>query len=347
MSRTFLFLTLLFVTSYCVEKNSNTVNQIIDELVELNKSVRKGPASIGKVIGEIRAAAHNSAKAFNAFYSRVQNNCNAGNKYLNSFEVKLKGDAVVAQNGLNRANARIVKNKAALVRLGLQLANAKKSLKNAHIRQRQEKANFRNHLLEAEAKMTAIRHIRNIVVDELLNGKAPASLLQISSNLSNKLQELKTLIEKDNDPIFSTVVSSLIEMVSEKNLNDQGILRKFLKSLSKLNKRLASWRTKAIKDHNNLLKLNKINNAAKLKTIRAYGRLIVQARAAIGGAKRAIGEYQNALGLVNRALKRKGTEARQWNDLCKDQARIANLFRGAYANITNKTKAVAQALLSK
>jgi hypothetical protein len=334
------------VTSYCVEKNSNTVNQIIDELVELNKSVRKGPASIGKVIGQIRASAHNSAKAFNAFYGKVQGNCQAGQKYLKSFATKLNGDFVIAKNGLNKARARIARNTKSMARLSKNLAGARASLAKAQARQAKEGRVFRGSLLEAEAKMTAIRHIRNIVVDELLNGKAPASLLQVNT-ISAKLQELKSMADKDNDPLFSTVVSSLIEMASEKHLNDQKYLRRFLRSLSKLNRRLAAFRTKSLKDHHRLLKLNRINNNAKLRTIRAFGRLIVQARAAIGGAKRAIGEYQNAINLVNRALKRKQTETKHWTNLCRDQARIAKLFRGAYGFITQKTKTVAQALLRK
>jgi hypothetical protein len=346
MSRTFLFLTLLFVTSYCVEKNSNSVNQIIDELVELNKSVRHNPAHIGKLIAQIRSSAHNSATAFNTFYRRVQSNCKAGNGYLKSFSNKLNGDATMAKNGLQKAGARIHRNKKAQAKMAKDLSKAKSGLRRASKRQVKEARSFRNHLLEAESKMTAIRHIRNIIVDELLNGKAPASLIQVNT-ISSKLQELKSMVEKDNDPIFVTVVSSLIQMASEKNLNDQKILRKFLRALSKLNKRLAAFRGSSLKNHNRLLKLNHINNQSRLKSIRALGRLMVEAVAAISGAKRAIGEFKNALGLIVRALKRKTTEAKHWNNLCKDQARIARLFRGAFKTIQVKTKTVGRALLGK
>jgi hypothetical protein len=333
------------VFSYCIEKKADNMNQIIDELVELNKIIQTPSLKIGIVVNQIQSAAQDSAKAFKGFYSKVEGNCKAGFGYLKSFTTKLEGDLVGAKDGINKATARVKKNTAAAANFGNKLKSAKESLKRDHVRQAQESNVFRERLLEAHAKITTIRHIRNIVVDELLNGKAPASLIQVNT-ISGKLQELKTLVEKDNDSMFAAVVSTLLEMVSGKNLNDQATLKKFLGSLSKLNQKIRNWRKSAIADHKRLRKLNKLNNAAKLKSIRALGRLLIEAKSAVVGATKAIDELKNAVFIISKAIARKHVQAKNWDKLCKDQARVKNIFVTAYKGLKAKLKTVGSSLLS-
>lgn len=344
MSRTFIFLTLLFVTSYCIEKNTNNVNQIIDELVELNKVNKAHAPNIGRTISQIRSAVHDSAKAFGAFYSKVEANCHNGRRYLTSFTAKLKGDLVAAQSGINSAHGRIKRSTASAARLTHKLKHAKDALKKSQKRQRHEAHVFHQHLLEAEDKLVVIRHIRNIVVDELLNGKAPASLIQVNT-INTQLNQLKTLVEKDNDALFSSVVATLIEMSNERNLNDQKVLRNFLGALRKLRLRITEWRAGAIKDRKRLSDINKKSNAARLKSIRAVGRLLVEARSSVVAAQRTIDDLNNAVVLVNRGLKRKARESHHWDRLCADQKRVAGVFNGSYQTLRRKVRAVAAALL--
>jgi len=333
------------VSSYCIEKKADNVNQIIDELVELNKAVKTPAAKIGSVVSQIRAAGHDSAKAFGAFYAKVKSNCKAGNGYLKSFTAKLNGDMVSAKSGVNSANGRIKRSTTAAARLAKRLGSSKSALKRSHARQAKEARVFRQNLLEAEGKVVVIRHVRNIVVDELLNGKAPASLIQVNT-ITSKLQELKTMVEKDNDSMFSAVVGTLLEMVSEKNLNNQKILRKFLGALRKLKNRIVAWRKKALGNSRRIRRLSLASNAARLKSIRALGRLLVEARSSVVAAKRTIDELKNASGLISRALSRKATEVKNWGRLCADQKRVAGLFGGAYNQLRNKVKQVAASLLN-
>jgi hypothetical protein len=345
MSKAFIFLTLLFVSSFCIEKQPDNVNQIIDELVELNTQVETPAAQIGALVSQIRSAAHDTSKAFNTFYAGVNSNCKAGFKYLTSFESKLKGDRVSAQASINSAKKRMTKNTAAAAKLVVQVKSAKATLRNAHARMVKDRAAYRVALLEAEGKITVIRHVRNIVVDELLNGKAPASLIQVET-ITTKLQELKTMVQKDNDSIFTTVVGTLLEMVTEKNLNDQKILRKFLGALSKLNNRIRAWRTSTLKRNKALHHLNKATAAARLSSLRALGKLLVEARSAVVAAKRAVEDLNNTVELLGRGLARKGNEYKNWRGLCKDQSRVNRMFVSAHKGLSKHLKSVAGRLMN-
>jgi hypothetical protein len=345
MSRTFIFLTLLFVSSFCIEKKPDNVNQIIDELVELNKSVGTPASDVGALVSQIRTATHDTSVAFNSFYAGVHSNCQAGFKYLKSFHGKLSGDRVGAQASINSAQSRIAKNTASAARLVKQVKSAKRTLRNAHARMVKERSAYRVSLLEAEGKITVIRHVRNIVVDELLNGKAPASLIQVNT-ITSKLQELKTLVQKDNDSIFATVVGTLLEMVTEKNLNDQKILRKFLGALSKLNNKIRAWRTSTLKRNKAQHQLNKATAQARLRSLRALGKLLVEAKSAVVAGTRAVEDLKNAVALLGRALARKVQEAKNWGQLCGDQSRVNKLFVDAHNSLLAHLKYVSHRLLA-
>jgi len=333
------------VSSFCIEHKTGNFDQIIDELVELNKAINTPAAQIGRTVSQIRSAARDAATAFSAFYSKVKGNCAAGNKYLSSFSAKLKGDLVNANAGINSATRRVKSTATTAASLSKQVAMAKEGLEKSHERQAKAGRTFRQHLLEAEGKMTVIKHVRNIVVDELLNGKAPASLIQVNT-ITSKLQELKSMVQASSDSMFTTVVSSLLEMVTEKNLNDQKILRKFLGALKKLNDRIKAWRAGAMKSQKNLNKLNLQTNAAQLKSLRALGRLLVEAKSAGMAATRTIEELTNARGVLAKAQVRKTKETKNWNALCADQARVRGVFATAHKALRAKVQQVSASLLN-
>jgi hypothetical protein len=344
MSRTFIFLTLLIVSSFCIERKADNFNQIIDELVELNSAIATPADKVARTIASIRAAANDSATAFSAFYTQVQANCASGRKQLANFASKLQGDLVNAQAGINSATKAAALNKKNAGRFQAQAAAARSALAKTHARQQKEAATYREQLLEAEAKMVVIKHVRNIVVDELLNGKAPASLLQVNT-ISSKLNQLKSMVEASNDSMFTTVVNSLIEMASEKNLSSQRILRKFLGALKKLNDKLKLWISTSAAENKKMNAINKANNAAKLKSVRALGRLLVEARSSVVAAARTIRELKNATTVLGRSIHRKSQEAHHWGRICAAQAKTMTVFRDARASLKAKVTQVSAALL--
>jgi hypothetical protein len=327
-----------------MEKRADAVNQIIDELVELNKELTHN-AEIGRMVSQIRASLSNSAKIFNAFYKVVEKNCNAVHKSLDGFVKTLEGDKLSANSEASRLRTSIAKHQRNAVQFAKQLRNTKKALRSSLNRHSKEGKLFRGRKLEAENKLIVIRHVTNIINDELLNSNKPASLIQVNT-ISSKLQELKNLIAYDNDAMFASVVSSLIEMSSEQNLNDQNTLNKLLNALRRLEAKINTWRTVALKDQRRIVRLNQVANAAKLKSIRALSKLVVEARSHITGSQKQMAEIANGLGLVVRGIARKLKEKVALKTVCDDQARVQREAVQAYTQLTAKTHDVAKAVLN-
>jgi hypothetical protein len=346
MSRTFIFLTLLIVSSFCIEKNQNNVNEIIDELMELNSLIpnkamyKKGDRSV-KTLVHIQKVARKETSTFQLWYGTVQRNCKAGTQYLSGFAAKLKGDLARARSASVRASA----NQNRVRELSMQLGHANLNLERSKERVRRETAVYRRSRAEAHNKLMVIRHVRNIVVDELLNGKAPASLIQVNT-INEKLQALKTMIEKDNDPMFSSMVETLLEMATMQNLNDQSTLKKLIASLNSLSQKLRSWLKSSKVSHKRIRMANRAAHAAMFKSINAYGKLIADHATRVVAAKRAVEEFNNSIFVLTRALQRKHKEGHVWTQLCEDQARVAGTILSSIANVKKHARAAWKAKLN-
>jgi len=343
MFRTFIFLTLLIAFSYCTERKADNINQIIDELVELNKGVKGGPGGVGALVGKIKAASRDAAKAFKAFYAGVEANCDAGKGFLKSFTAKLKGDLIGAKAAINDAKKEVEEAEKNTHKYKEGLEKVKETMEKAQKRQVKEAAFFRKNLLEASGKLTVIKHVRDIVVDELLNGPPPkGTFIQLKvKEVNEKLNELKTLAENSkDDDLFATTITTLIAMVSEKNLSDQKIVRKFLKALAKLRNKLSAYKKTSLASRKKVLALQAKTRAARLKSLRALGRLLIQAKSDKVGAGRQIGELKNAVHLIGKGLSKKANELKHWTKLCVDQARIMKIFKDGEAELHKKVKDV-------
>ena len=118
--------------------------------------------------------------------------------------------------------------------------------------------------------------------------------------------------------------------LSIKSVN-QTILKKILTTLAKLKEKLKIWRTKELKSFKELEKLAKKANQAKLTSLRAMGKLYVEAQSSLIAAKSSLTQLVNIKHLLNVALSRKVKESDNWNKLCADQDRIAHLYNKSYS----------------
>jgi hypothetical protein len=154
------------------------------------------------------------------------------------------------------------------------------------------------------------------------------------------------MVAKDNDSMFSAVVGSLLEMVTEQNLNDQTILRKFLAALARLGAKITAYVKTSTAAAARLRKLNSATNAAKLRSLRALGKLLVEARSSVVAGRNMMAELNNAKLVLTRAVNRKTRETKQWSGLCGDQARVGALFVKAHKVIRAKTQQVSAGILN-
>lgn len=332
MSRTFVFLALLFVISSCVEQKTNTMNQIIDELVEINRQVN--PAQVTLLINNIATAEKQTYDRFRNFADRYAQSCKQGLSLMKSFGSSLEADLSLIKQGILKANSRIKDANKRLVKLNGDAANLKKGIKASSQEMAKEKQVWRTSSVEGEAKLTTIRHIRNIVHDELLNAKATPkgkSFLQVHVDaISAKLGELKVLVEKDSDPLFISVVNTLIQLSNEKHLNDQGVLQKFLNALKRLEERLRKFLSSSKDQFKRIMKLHTLTLNARLNSLRSVSQLALDARGTASSGQRHLEEFSNAQKLVEAGQKRFRDESAKMTAVCKDQARVSALWNNNY-----------------
>jgi acyl CoA:acetate/3-ketoacid CoA transferase alpha subunit len=344
--RTFIFLTFLLVSSFAIERKADNINQIIDELVELHKVIKSPKAHVAGLLGNVQKSRHDAGTAFRAFFTTVQGSCKAGAANLGGFIKALQGDVVEAQTQINNFKGELASATKNSAKYAAQVKTARAEIENANKRFNQALAAHQQHRLEAEEKLRIIRHVRNIVHDELLNAppakpkaspRGKRSLLQVHAEAINgKLQELKGLVEKSDDSLYSTVVASLIEMASEQNLNDQTILRKFLAALRKLRNNFRKFIVTSAKEFKATTLLHKKNMKSRLSSLRALSSLLAQTRSDVKGATVALHELDNVTNSLNQTISRKNAELKNLQKLCDDQARIAKLFQGAFKNLKGK-----------
>jgi len=275
----------------------------------------------------------------------MQRNCKTGSSYINDFSNKLKGDSLTAKGAINKAEKSKAKAQADLTKFQKEFKASKEAVRAAHLREEKEKRHFERLLIEADNKLIVIKRVGDLIEDELLNGKAP-SLVQVNT-ISEKLNELKTMLEKSDDSMFATVIGALLETVSLQNLSDQGILRNiFIYSKKKIKTNILAWKKKAIKDNKNVRKIAAKALKAKLKSLAALGKLIVVAKSDIVHSARKIEELKAAITHLDHAIKRKARDLKHWNSLCDNQAQIAKLFRDARQALKAKVDKVAKHLLN-
>jgi hypothetical protein len=320
------------------------MNQIIDELVEINKQVN--PAQVTLLINNIATAEKQTYDRFRNFADRYAQSCKQGLSLMKSFGSSLEADLSLIKQGILKANNRIKDANKRLVKLNGDAANLKKEIKSSSQEMSKEKQVWKKSSLEGEAKLTTIRHIRNIVHDELLNAKATPkgkgkpkgkSFLQVHVDaISSKLGELKVLVEKDSDPLFISVVNTLIQLSNEKHLNDQGVLQKFLNALKRLEERLRKFLTSSKDQFKRIMKLHTLTLNARLKSLRSVSQLALDARGTASSGQRHLEEFANAQKLVEAGQKRFTSENGKMTAICKDQARVSALWDNNYKSFKTR-----------
>jgi len=274
----------------------------------------------------------------------MQRNCKIGSSYINDFSNKLKGDLLTANGAITKSEKHKVKAQKDLTKYSKEFKESKAAVRAAHIREEKEQRHFEKLLIEADNKLIVIKRVNDLIEDELLNGKAP-SLVQVNT-VSEKLNELKTMLEKSDDSMFATVIGALLETVSLQNLSNQGILRNILSTLKKIKNNILAWRKKAIKDNKNVRKIAAKAMAAKLKSLAALGKLIIVAKSDIVQATRNIEELKTAIAALNVVISRKARDLKHWNALCDNQAQIAKIFRDGRSELKKHVSNVAKNLLN-
>jgi len=324
MNRTFIFLAFLLLSAIYIEGKPEAINELFEELVELNAQVKTSQFAVKNLVNQVRSESAEASRNSVTYENNVKLTCSTGQSDLQSFLTKLNGDMVAAKAGMESTNRQIAEDKAKSKKVYEENENNKRGHQQEVERQRDVQRTFRRHVAEAHRKLAVIQHVTNIIHDELLNANATgkrASLIQVTT-VTEKLQELKTLVAKDEDTMFSHIVETLIEMATEQNLNDQDVLRNILAALNKLQSSMLSWMKNAKADNKKIRMINREENAARLKTIRNSEKLLADYAASDTLNRRTVEDLNIVYMTAGTAFHHKRREFNSYRVLCEDQYKL-------------------------
>jgi len=244
-----------------------------------------------------------------------------------------KKNSVAATNDQKDAQANIVKGKQQLVNLNKRVSKVT--------------MDYRVFASEADKKLHVVKVLRDIISDELIN-RGPSSLVQLNK-FQAKLSELKELLNNNSDSLYTPIISVLLDLSTEQNFADQGVLRKILQNLNNLDKALRDFRVKQEKSLDDEMKSLRKQIKNTRQRVRAYRRMRAHAVSKRIDAQHYINFYTHEITHFNSEKKRKSAELRLFTKLCDFQRRVHKeasiactkykaVFRGLMARIQGLRK---------
>jgi hypothetical protein len=319
MKNVIYFLSLILIACcYCSAKND--YENIIHQFVELNESMGAAKEDVGVMLANVKATLDKSKKAAANFFRTIETHCASGVARLNA-AIKANTDAVTdATSNVNTWG----KNLAAAVKdrkdAKSEIAKGRAQLKGLRKRIAKLAMDYRVFAEEADKKLTVVKVLRDIITDELFN-RAPGALVQVNK-FQQKLSELKEMLNNNSDSLYSPIISVLLDLATEQNFADQGILRKILDNLKNLHKALVDFRTKQEKSLDaEMVTLKKQIKNVKHR-IRAYRRMSHQAASKAIDARHYIAFYKHEIAHFTAEAGRMGKAKSFFVKLCDFEKKV-------------------------
>jgi len=286
-------LSLILIASCYCSANTDYKN-VLHQFVELNDQMGTPKESVGVLIANVQSALDKSAKASKGFFRTVETHCASALGHLNT-AIKNNADAITsATSNLNtwKDNLAVATKDRKDARSEIVKARVQKKA----LRKRITKLamDYRVYATEADRKLTVIKVLRDIISDELYNKAPGASLVQINK-FQGKLNELKELLNNNSDSLYSPIVTVLLDLATEQNFADQGVLKKILQNLTNLDKALKDFREKQEKSLDAEIETVKKQVKNVRQRIRAYRRMANQAASKEIDARHYIAFYQHEI----------------------------------------------------
>jgi len=313
---------LLISVSFCASsaKNADKFPSILNQFVELNEAIGVEKADVGVIVSQVKNALASGKKHFATFFRAVETQCASAVasikntiKELNSSVNDAKSNQNNWTKNLGTATADAKDARANIVKARGQLVGLRKRISKITM-------DYRVYAEEADKKLNVVKVLRDIITDELFN-KAPGALVQVNK-FQEKLAELKGLLNNNSDSLYSPIVSVLLDLATEQNFSDQGVLRKILQNLNNLDKALKDFRAKQEKSLDAELK----NIRAQIKNVkqrvRAYRRMRSQAISKRIDAQHYLSFYGHEIVHFNAEKGRKEAELHMFKKLCEFEKRM-------------------------
>jgi len=331
---------LLISVSFCASsaKNADKFPSILNQFVELNEAIGVEKADVGVIVAQVKNSLSSGKKQFANFFRAVEAHCSSAVagikttiKELNSSINDAKSNQNNWTKNLASATADAKDAKANIVKARGQLVTLRKRISKITL-------NYRVYAEEADKKLNVVKVLRDIITDELFN-KAPGALVQVNK-FQEKLAELKGLLNNNSDSLYSPIVSVLLDLATEQNFSDQGVLRKILQNLNNLDKALKDFRAKQEKSFGAELKNIRKQIKNVKQRIRAYRRMRTQAISKRIDAQHYLTFYGHEIVHFNAEKGRKETELHMFKKLCAFEKRMHKRAVKTYKFFTTVAKDV-------
>ena len=258
------FMIVLAVSSCSNSLHSNLINQF----VELNNKLGNPAEDVGVVIANVKNVINDEEKKNAEHFAFLLSNClNAGGSVSAAVKT-LDNEITESTNQLNTWKASLDKSSAEITRSENNIKSTEAKIAENRKIIDSTLEDFKVSVTETDAKLNVVKFLRDIITDELLNGASPNSFVQLNK-FTTKLNELKAMLNSENDSLYTPLVSVLLELASEQNFSDQGILKQILQNINSLDTNLREFRKQ---------KETALNSS--LKSLRAEGNNLLQIRTA-------------------------------------------------------------------
>jgi septal ring factor EnvC (AmiA/AmiB activator) len=254
-------------------------------------------------------------KKNDATFNDLTSNCNSSEGSVNSAMNKLINDINDSTKNFNdwkatlTASAKeITKAEGDIKATGIKLNENKKSID-------QQLEDFKLVATETDQKLNVVKTLRDIITDELLNNAHGHSFVQLNK-FTDKLNELKGMLNSETDSLYTPLVSVLLELASEQNFTDQTIMKKILENINNLESNLRTFRQQKESGLNSELKNLKSTGINLGKIINAYENMRAQSFSKKIDAQHYIHFYTNEITHFNAEKARKTDELGLLQKIC-------------------------------
>jgi len=240
---TFLLLILTIALSTKLEStlDSRAYQDIIEDLVEVYTEADAG-ADVALLLTQLKNGVSQCQKESDAFESGFARSCATVQARVVGYAKRLQRaiDSMVNDrnswsSSATKARKDSTSNDASIKSTGAKIRDIGKQMGDTLI-------GYHREITEVDAKINVVKELRDIIEDELMNQSAPPRLIQLKK-FNKKLAKLKALIEKSGDTLYTPIIATLVELASQQNFSDQGLLKNILARIADLEKAFAKFKT--------------------------------------------------------------------------------------------------------
>jgi len=295
--------------------STSQYSTIINQFIELNNELGNPREDVGVIISSVKNVINDQEKVQNTDFNELNQICISAETSVNGAITKLNNDVNDSTKNLNEWKAVLAASMQQVQRTEGNISGTTKKLGETKTAIDKSLEDFKVFVTETDQKLNVVKILRDIITDELLNHTGGHSFVQLN-RFTEKLNELKGMLNNENDSLYSPLVSVLLNLASEQNFSDQGILKKILENINNLEANLRQFRHQREGSLNTELKTLRASLANLGKIRGAYENMRAQSLSKRIDSQHYIQFYTNELSHFNAEKIRKNEELNLLHKIC-------------------------------